>query len=102
MSEGLTKQDVKDACREAMAEKFEMTLGIDCRSPDERVETRKDMEWLRSARTDEGLLEDLRFLRSLRDGASKGAEKLLFWLVGLFGSAAVAYFWPDIAKHIGR
>jgi hypothetical protein len=95
----LTKEDVKDACREAMAEKFEMTLGIDCRAPDERVETRKDMEWLRLARTDAELVEDRRFLRSLRKGASKGGEKILFWLVGLFGSAAVAYFWPDIARH---
>lgn len=82
----LTKEDIKEAVRDAMAEKFEMTLGIDCRSPEERAETRKDLE----------------FLRNLRMGANRGAEKVLYWIVGVFGSAAIAYFWPDIAKHIGK
>lgn len=82
----LTKDDIKDAVREALAEKFEMTLGIDCRAPEERAEMRKDME----------------FVRSLRLGARKGGEKIFWWAIALVGTTALGIFWPDISKHIGR
>lgn len=80
----LTKDDVKDAVREAMAEKFEMTFGIDCRSAEERAHLR----------------EDMKFLRRLREGASRGGEKIFWWAIGLAGTAVVAWFWPDIGKHL--
>lgn len=82
----LTKEDVKDAVREAMAEKFEMTFGIDCRSAEERAHLR----------------EDMKFLRRLREAAGRGGEKIFWWVVGIVGTAAVAWFWPDIGKHMGK
>jgi hypothetical protein len=82
----LTKEDIKDAVREAMTEKIEKTFGIDCTEPDERAETRKDME----------------FLRSLRLGARKGGEKIFWAAVGILGTSALAVFWPEITKRIGR
>jgi hypothetical protein len=82
----LTKEDIKDAVREAMGEKLELTFGVNCRDPDERVEARKDME----------------FLRSLRLGACKGGEKIFWWAVGIVGTSALAIFWPEISKHVGK
>jgi hypothetical protein len=80
----LTKEDVKEAVREAMAEKFEMTLGIDCRSAEERVETRQDME----------------FLRTLRKGAHKAGERLFLLIVGLVGAAVIAWAFPGVSKYL--
>jgi hypothetical protein len=85
MSE-LTKDDVKEAVRELLADKFEKTLGVNCLDPEERVETRKDME----------------FLRSLRLGARKGGEKIFWWAVGIVGTSALAIFWPEISKHVAK
>lgn len=73
---------VRDAVREAMAEKFELTFGIDCRSPEERIELREDMS----------------FLRSLRTHAQAGGEKIFYWAIGLVGTGLIAWFWPDISK----
>jgi hypothetical protein len=103
----LPKEDVKAAVREVMAEKFETTLGIDCRKPEERVETRKDMEFLRAARLEdlrEGdeIAEDRKFVRALRAGARKGGEKIFWWAVALLGTSALAVFWPDLSKHIAK
>jgi hypothetical protein len=103
----LTKEDVKEAVREAMAEKFEMTFGIDCRSPLERVETRKDMEHLRRLRLDEiehgeEVAADMAFLRDLRKGVRKGGEKMFWWALGIVGMSALALFWPEITRRIGR
>ncbi|WP_018265139.1 hypothetical protein [Methylosinus sp. LW4] len=66
----LTNDDVREAVHEALAEKFEMTLGIDCQAPEERAEMRKDME----------------FLCSLRLGACKGGEKIFRWAFALLGT----------------
>jgi hypothetical protein len=82
----LTKEDVKDAVREALAEKIERTFGVDCNDVDERAETRKDME----------------FLRAMRVGARRGSERLFWGLVSLVGTAVVAWFWPDISKFTGK
>ena len=82
----LTKEDVKEAVREAMAEKIERTFGVDCSDVEERSETRKDME----------------FLRAMRRGARRGSEKLFWALVSLVGTSVVAWFWPNISKFIGK
>lgn len=82
----LTKDDVKEAVREVMAEKIERTFGVDCNDIEERAETRKDME----------------FLRAMRIGARHGGERLFWWAIGLAGTSAVALFWPDISKHIWK
>lgn len=82
----LTKEDIKEAVREAMAEKFELTFGINCLDQNERTETRKDME----------------FLRALRQGARRGGEKIFWWAIGLVGTSALAWFWPQINKWIGK
>ena len=78
MSE-LTKEDVKQAVREAMAEKFEMTFGINCLDPEQR-----DL-----------LREDMKFLRRLRLRASVGGEKIFWGLVSLLGAGIVAWLWPQ-------
>lgn len=103
----LTKDDIKDAVREALAEKVEMTFGVDCRSPEERMETRKDMEFLRSRRLEDldhgdELALDMKFLRDLRKGVRKGGEKIFWWVVGIVGMSALAVFWPEITRRIGR
>jgi hypothetical protein len=86
----LTKEDVKqvvrDAVREAMAEKFELTLGINCTDPDERDETR----------------EDMKFLRALRKVSRTGGEKIFWGLAGLVGTGIVALFWPELSKHFPK
>lgn len=89
----LTKEDVKEAVREAMAdtravvaEKIERTFGIDCSDVEERAETRKDME----------------FLRAMRVGARQGGERIFWWLLGITGTAAVAWFWPGISKYVSK
>lgn len=80
----LTKDDIKDAVREAMAEKFEVTFGINCLAPEER----------------EAVREDMKFLRALRQGARSGGERLFWGLWGLLGTAAFSFFWPDIQKWL--
>lgn len=73
---------VRDAVREAMAEKFELTFGIDCRSADERMELR----------------DDFSFLRTIRTQAQKGGERIFYWAIGIAGTGLLAWFWPDISK----
>lgn len=54
------------------AHKLETTFGVNCHDPEDREETRKDMEWTRRKRVaDEGdagewVREDLKFLRKAR------------------------------------
>lgn len=91
----LTKEEIKGALKEAMAEavedamskvlkdKIERTFGIDCSDVDERAETRKDME----------------FLRALRMGARHGGEKIFWWVMGIAGISALTLFWPDFSKY---
>ena len=103
----LTKDDIKDAVREAMAEKFEMALGIDCRSPDERIETRKDMEHLRKLRIDdiehgEEDAEDRKFLRAMHNGARSAGQRAFWWAVTIIGGSALAVLWPEITRRIGK
>ena len=87
----ITKEDIKEAAREAMteairdvlAEKIERTFGINCADIEERSETRKDME----------------FLRMMRKAARDGGEKIFWALAGLVGTAVVGFVWPYIAKQ---
>lgn len=81
---GLAKEELKEAVRDAMREKLEMTLGIDCSSPEDRLETRKDME----------------FLRAMRLQVRSGAERALLWVLGVAGMGALAWFWPDIHQKL--
>jgi hypothetical protein len=84
MNDSLTKEDIKEAVREAMAEKFEVTFGVDCHTPEGRVSLREDMA----------------FRRALRVDARKGGEKIFWWFVGIAGTGAIAWFWPEINKHL--
>jgi hypothetical protein len=67
-----------------MAENSEVTFGVDCHTPEGRVSLREDMA----------------FLRALRIGARKGGEKIFWWLVGIGGTSAIAWFCPEINKHL--
>ena len=79
----LTKEDIKQAVKEAMAEKFEITFGIDCTDPGERDELR----------------EDMKFLRAMKKTAATGGQKLFFGLLGLVGTGAIAFIWPELQKY---
>ena len=73
---------------EKMADKFERTLGVDCTDHEAREETRKDMEFLRIARTwahsEEGKADISAFKRLMRvtnsavSSAVKGIVYFLF------------------------
>lgn len=103
MSEGgLTKECVKEivedalrdfavqtlpvAIKEAMADKIEVTFGVDCKRGQEREAIRADMS----------------FLRTLREKASKGGEKVFLVAVGFLGTGflywAISKIWPDGQK----
>ncbi|MCC3246643.1 hypothetical protein LG047_15180 [Methylocystis sp. WRRC1] len=138
MGDQITKETVKEAVSEVLVErvdplikkiilemltdKFEKTLGVNCMDPDDRLETRKDMEFARAERlhamTKEGKAEraflktigerpqaecdeiakDAAFVRDLRLGARKTALKI----AGAVGLGMLAILWPDIVKHIGK
>lgn len=104
MSEQVTKEDVQEivdsavaelrqaiptAVQDAMAGKIELTFGFDCKDPKERDAVR----------------EDMKFLRSLRERARAGGEKLFLIAVGVFGTGllywAVSKVWPEGQKYFG-
>lgn len=80
----LTKEDIKEAVREVMAEKIELTFGVNCLCEDER----------------RALREDMVFLRAMRDTARRGGEKLFFIIVGLGGAALLSFLAPEVWKNI--
>lgn len=84
MSEHITKEEFKQAVREVLAEKFEITFGINCLSEDDRGETRKDMF----------------FLRSMRKTAQAGGEKIFLFIIGIGGAALIAFIFPSLWKDI--
>lgn len=77
-------EEIKEAVREAMAEKIEITFGVDCRSADERDELR----------------EDMKFLRAMKKTARTGGEKIFWGLVSLAGAGVSALFWPEIQRWL--
>jgi hypothetical protein len=94
------REIVKDGVKEAMAEKLEITFGIDCRSPDDRQEARKDMEFVRKLRTgDSDVSKNMEFVSALLDYRAKIGQKLLLIAVGVCGTGALYYviswLWPE-------
>jgi len=79
----ITKEQVKDAVREVLAEKFELTFGIDCMCEEDRKEMRKD----------------ILFLRTLRTTAQAGGEKIFLLIVGVGGAALLAFLFPEVWRN---
>lgn len=73
---------VREALRDVMAEKIELTFGVNCRDPKDR----------------EAVSDDMKFLRTLRTQTQKGGEKIFWWAIGLVGTGAIAWFWPELTK----
>lgn len=76
---------IRDALRDVMAEKIELTFGVNCRDPKEREE----------------VSDDMKFLRMLRTQTQKGGEKIFWWVIGVAGTGIIAWFWPELTK-IGK
>lgn len=73
---------VREALRDVMAEKIELTFGVNCRDPKDR----------------EAVSDDMKFLRTLRTQTQKGGEKIFWWAIGLIGTGVIAWFWPELTK----
>ena len=80
----ITKDQVKEAVREVIAEKFELTFGIDCMSEQDRSEMRKDVL----------------FLRTLRVTAQSGGEKIFLFIIGVICAGIAALAFPDIWRSL--
>jgi hypothetical protein len=80
----ITKEQVKEAIREVIAEKFELTLGIDCMCEEDRKEMRKDVL----------------FLRTLRLTAQSGGEKVFLFIIGIACAGAAALLFPEIWRSM--
>ena len=80
----ITKEQVKEAVREVLAEKFELTFGIDCMCEEDRKEMRKDVL----------------FLRTLRLTAQSGGEKIFLFIIGVICAGIAAFAFPDIWRSL--
>ena len=79
----LTKEDIKEALREAYTEHMEM-IGIDISTPAKRIAFMKDMEWLRQSREGISLKEaelDHLFVRAFRRRVTKAAEAIGYSII---------------------
>jgi hypothetical protein len=77
-----SREHLLDGFHDLLAKKFEITFGIDCRSVEERQETRKDMEFLRVLRHDEDdVRANMSFITDLRGHARSAGEKVAFSLL---------------------
>lgn len=72
----LTREEIKEAVKEALHEKFELTFGMSCVDSANRADMRKDME----------------FLRNLRTKTSAGGERIFWWVMAAVGISALSFF----------
>lgn len=122
---------IKKVILEMMTDKFEKTLGVNCLDPDDRLETRKDMEFSRKERlyseTAEGKAERAYLKHATAQAAFEatdpeakkeageklkdasfvrdfrlGFRKLVVKAAAVFGLALLTVLWPEIAKHLAK
>lgn len=73
--EALRSEEGQEVLIEAMAQKIELTFGVNCRDPKKRDQLR----------------ENMKFLAVFHQQTRKGAERLFWWLVSIGFAGALAW-----------